>query len=577
MAGTPFDRSPDMPGDTGKDAIVSGADLSTVILEALPAFFVAIETDGHIRKMNDLMLRTLEYTSDEVIGQDYLGLFVAGEDRMLVSDIFHQLITRKGPTLNENKILTKTGAKLLVEWRGRFVEKLDGQIDYIFGIGIDITKRKLMEEEFRYQNLLFATQQDAAIDGILVVDENGDVLTYNRQFVEIWGVSSDALDTKKDEVLLNEIRGKLADPDGFFRGVRWLYENRQEKSRDEIALADGRILDRYSSPVIGDDGKHYGRVWYFRDVTDLKDIESELKSHRDHLGQLVDERTREMQEEIVRRKMKEEQYQALVESIVEWVWETNTGFIHTYLSPRIYDVLGYSPDELIGSSPSVLMPDDERKRAMPIIESMIAQNDDFVSFQTICLHKDGRAVFVEANGKPFYDETGKWLGYRGSARDITDQKKFVDALKEREAQLILKSNTLEEVNAALKVLLQQREHDRNDLEDKFVSNIKGMVIPYIQRMQKIDLKPEYRAYLDVAIANLNEILSPFLTSLKHFNFTPKEIEVATLIRNGKTTKEIAEIIGVELSAIHSHRDNVRKKLNLNNKKINLRTFLLSLK
>lgn len=576
MADKKFDVSPDTPHRM-EEAVRFSGDLSTIMLETLPAFFVAIETDGRIRKMNDLMLKTLGYTSYEVEGQNYAELIVARDDRKAVSRIFHRLITQKKPTLSENWIVTKTGQKFLVEWRGRFIEKPDGEVDYIFGIGIDITKRKQMEEELRYRNLLYITQQDAAIDGILIVDEKGDVLSCNRQFAEIWGISSNALETKKDEVLLDEIRDKLADPDKFFRRVQWLYENQHQKSRDEISLADGRTLDRYSSPVIGDDGKYYGRVWSFRDVTDRKNIESELKSHRDHLGKLVEERTREIQEQIVRRKVKEAQHQTLVESIIEWIWETDADFIHTYLSPRIYDVLGFKPEELTGSSPSVLMPPDEHRRAMPIIKRVIAQNEDFVAFQTIHLHKDGRTVFVEANGKPFFDETGKLLGYRGSTRDITEQKKIVDALKEREAQLILKSNTLEEVNAALKVLLQQREHDRKDVEDKFVSNVKGMVVPYIQRLQKVNLEPKYRAYLDVAMANLNEILSPFLTSLKHFNFTPKEIEVATLIRDGKTTKDIAEIIGVKLSAIHSHRDNIRKKLNLNNKKINLRAFLLSLK
>ncbi|MHB8111212.1 MAG: PAS domain S-box protein [Syntrophorhabdaceae bacterium] len=424
-------------------------DLSTIMLETLPALFVAIEEDGSIRMMNDFMLKTLGYTSSEIIGKNYLTTIVVRDDRELVSDVFRLLATENYPTLNENRILSKSGEEILVEWRGRFIRKPDGELDYIFGIGIDVTDRNRMENE--------------------------------------------------------------------------------------------------------------------------------LKAHRDHLNQLVLERTREIEEEIARRKDKDAQYQSLVESIIEWVWETDSGFVFTYLSPRIYDVLGYRSEELTGLSPSDLMPPGERRKAMPVIRKVIAQKAEFVNFQTVHIDKDGRYIFVEANGKPFFDETGKLLGYRGSARDITEQKRFVDALKEREAELTIKSITLEEVNAALKILLQQREHDRKDLEEKFISNVKVMVLPYIQRIIKSGLDPKYQTYLDVAIANLNEIMSPFLTSLKYFNFTPKEIEVATLIRDGKTTKEIAAIIGVAVSAIHSHRDNVRKKLDLNNKKINLRTFLLSLK
>lgn len=104
-----------------------------------------------------------------------------------------------------------------------------------------------------------------------------------------------------------------------------------------------------------------------------------------------------------------------------------------------------------------------------------------------------------------------------------------------------------------------------------------MVLPYLNKMQKDRTDVRQKAYLDIIKANLNEIMAPFLNRIRQLNFTPKEVEVASLIKDGKTTKEIAEIMGVAASAIDSHRNNIRTKLGLINKDINLRSYLLTVK
>jgi DNA-binding NarL/FixJ family response regulator len=223
------------------------------------------------------------------------------------------------------------------------------------------------------------------------------------------------------------------------------------------------------------------------------------------------------------------------------------------------------------------MPEEERKRAMPIIRGIIAKKDKFIGFQTVHVHKDGRHVIVETNGKPFYSPRGKLMGYRGSARDITDRKKMLDDLMEREIDLIAKSKNLEDVNSALRVLLKQRDDDKIELEQRFMSNVREMILPYVEKLQRRNLEIQSRAYVDIVAANLDQLTSPFIGNVRHLNFTPREIEVANLIRDGKTTKEIAEVIGVAPSAVHSHRDNIRKKLGLTWKTVNLMLHLQDLK
>ena len=338
-----------------------------------------------------------------------------------------------------------------------------------------------------------------------------------------------------------------------------------------------RWLHQRNVPVRDENGLLIAIEGIVSDITYLKRTEEAIRDHRDHLDKLVQERTAQIEEEFARRRQKEEQYLALVESVVEWIWETDAKFVHTYVSPRIYDVLGYKPEDLIGRSPADIMPPDEAKRAMPLIKKVFSKRGLFVSFQTIHVHKDGRMVFVEANGRPFFDQKGRLLGYRGSCRDITEQKRTMDNLREYGQELTVKSRTLEEVNAALRVLLKQREDDREELEDKFVSNIRKMVFPYIIKLQKEKQDLKHKTYLDIIAANLNEIITPFLSTIRQMNFTPREIEVASLIKEGRRTREIAELMGVAPSAVDSHRNNIRIKLGLNKKKVNLRSYLLSLK
>jgi two-component system cell cycle sensor histidine kinase/response regulator CckA len=137
--------------------------------------------------------------------------------------------------------------------------------------------QKRSESELRFRNILLSTQQEVSIDGILVVDEAGKLLSCNRNFAAMWGFPPEWVDGKCDERALQAVLDKLVEPEEYLRKVEYLFERKQETSRDEIALIDGRTLDRYSAPMIGQDDKYYGRVWFFRDITGHKRAEEEIK------------------------------------------------------------------------------------------------------------------------------------------------------------------------------------------------------------------------------------------------------------------------------------------------------------
>jgi PAS domain S-box-containing protein len=144
-------------------------DFSTSLLQASPTFFVAINAKGVTLMMNDAMLETLGYTKEEVVGTNYLETFVPQPDRKLAARIFDKLIHSRVATLNENRVLTKDGRQLLVEWRGRPMFKEDGAFDFFFGVGIDVTERRQaererakLEEQLRHVHKMQAVGQLAA-------------------------------------------------------------------------------------------------------------------------------------------------------------------------------------------------------------------------------------------------------------------------------------------------------------------------------------------------------------------------------------------------------------------------------
>ena len=162
--------------------------------------------------------------------------------------------------------------------------------------------------------------------------------------------------------------------------------------------------------------------------------------------------------------------------------------------------------------------------------------------------------------------------------DVTQRKQAELSLIEKGKELENKSHELEEVNAALKVLLKHRDEDKKEFEKKVITNVKNLVFPYLEKLKNSRLNDRQKVYLNIIQTNLEDIVAPFLRqlSLSFSDLTPSEIQVAGLVKDGKTTKEIAGLLNSSTGAVNFHRNNIRKKLGLRNTKTNLRSFLLPL-
>ena len=194
------------------------------------------------------------------------------------------------------------------------------------------------------------------------------------------------------------------------------------------------------------------------------------------------------------------------------------------------------------------------------------------------MRKDGTSFPVYMSVTLLKENNGKSTGILAVVIDITERKEAEKVLREREAELKMKTNSLEEVNTALRVLLKTRDDDKTELEEKVLANVKELVVPFLEKIKNSPLDPQQVAYLHVLESNLKAIISPFLRALsaKYRGLTPTEIQVVNLVKEGKNTKEIAMLLNLAGETINTHRRNIRMKLGITNKKVNLRSHLLSL-
>ncbi len=167
---------------------------------------------------------------------------------------------------------------------------------------------------------------------------------------------------------------------------------------------------------------------------------------------------------------------------------------------------------------------------------------------------------------------------RRAIQEAEERTRLKQTVEKRTLELREKSEHLEEVNAALKALLRQREEDRKEFEEAIAANVKHLIIPYIESLRKSRLSSAQKTWVEILETNLNEITSAFTRklTLQYLNLSTAELRVAALVRDGKRTKEIAETLGISEKAVSFHRGNIRAKLGMRRDSGSLRNRLLNL-
>jgi PAS domain S-box-containing protein len=221
------------------------------------------------------------------------GIFLANihpEDRGRVEEVLEDALRpgQSGAVSVEFRIVSPIeDAERWLSTHIRVLRTAAGKPQRLVGTALDVTDRKSVESELAYRSTVLESENEAALDGILVVDDQGRMASFNRRFVQMWNIPPEVAASRSDDAAIASVLHTLVSPDEFLAKVRYLYTHQDEASRDELLLKDGRTFDRYSAPVRSAAGANYGRVWFFRDVTEQKRHEEELREGNARLAEAL--------------------------------------------------------------------------------------------------------------------------------------------------------------------------------------------------------------------------------------------------------------------------------------------------
>ena len=347
--------------------------------------------ESRILMANPSLVKMLGYANFEELSARELGedAFARGYSRTA----FRERIDREGEIKGlETAWTSRDGSVTYVRESARAVRGESGNVLYYDGIVEDITQHKLAEEDLLLKTALLEAQSETTIDGILVVDMKDQILLVNGQFAKMWNLPEGAIHTKDDRKMIEYVRPQIKDIDAFMIKVRYLNSHPTEESRDELELKDGRVFDRYSSPLRGPTGKLYGRIWYFRDITARKLAEAERV-------RLV----------------------TAIEQSTEAVMITNPMGEIEYVNPAFARITGYSREEARGTNPRILKSDRQDTVFYQQLWKTILGGKPWQG-ELINRRKDGSLYTEEMSITPVTDVHGEVTHFIATKQDVTERR-----------------------------------------------------------------------------------------------------------------------------------------------------------
>ncbi|MDE2342705.1 MAG: EAL domain-containing protein [Betaproteobacteria bacterium] len=286
----------------------------------------------------------------------------------------------------------------------------------------ELSERREIEKELRLKNTILQTEQETSPDAILVIGESGEILAYNNKFIDLWKVPERFMGEPLEKQALQHAASMVKDPEAFISKVQHLYENRDEICSDEVELTDGTIIDRYSAAVTGQDGTYFGRIWYFRDVTESRRIQKSLRDSEQEQRQLV------RMLEIERSRLTTAQEVARIGS-----WETDLATLDVIWSEETYRIFEVDAADFRPSHHWFLErvhPEDREAVESEFTASLSVTTPCAIEHRIVL--PDGKIKFVEERWQVALDDSGAPARAVGTCQDISERRRSEAALKASE-------------------------------------------------------------------------------------------------------------------------------------------------
>ena len=389
------------------------------------------------------------------------------EDAGHYAEAFHQAVAMKGPFKAEARVRRADGVWRLI---GSYATpRLSESGEYLGHVGLssDITDRREGERALRFQLSLTRAIQEVSLDGILVISNEKRIVSHNRRFIdEIWRIPladipynvPDYQVGDEPPLVLSAVLKQVKNPEKFLQRIDEINRDADAKDQCEIELKDGRVLERYSTGLRGDDGSFLGRVWTFRDITERKQAELALQSS-------------------------EEKFRQLAENMGQVFWMMNAESDQIlYVSPAYEQVWGRSCESLYRNPMAwveTIHPDDHDQAMAKFARQAGGERvESDYRIQTAAGMK-----WIRDRAFPVHDAAGKVIRIAGIAEDITGQKGY-------EADLIVAREAAETASKTKSRFLANMSHE--------IRTPMNGVLGMIQLLLESGLSPEQRRFAEVA-------------------------------------------------------------------------------
>ena len=506
---------------------------------------ILIHKDGVLLFANDQLYEMFGYDPQELIGKKTIPIGIAPESLPFVEE---QVRSGKS-TPYEAMGRKKDGTIFPILVHARSMEYQDNEVR-VAAIR-DLSYIRQAESNLRKSEERFRVMAENVREVFWLFDWKNQKVEYiSPAYEQIWGRSIEDLYENYAEWAASIYPDDLAYAQESFERI--VQTGGGETRQYRIVRPDGNVrwVSDRGFAVKNKKGDVVRIVGIAEDISDRKRTEDALRKS-------------------------ENRYRKVVESMSEGLGIADQEYRFTYVNDKLCEMLGYARDEIIGC-PLIEFVHDDFKELMK--DQMVRRSrGEETRFELAWKTKGGDTIHTLASPRVLHDKKGHFAGSMGVLTDITNRIKAEKALQEKDAKLEQQAKNLTEMNTALKVVLEQREKEKSEMKETLLANVKKLVFPYIEKLENSGLDDDAQTFVNIIKSNISDLISPLASHLssKYFALTPSEIQIADLIKQGKTSKEIASMMNVSTKAVSFHRGNLRRKLGLVNKKMNLRTYLHS--